>query len=281
VSLQQTIRSKRADVDVDWLENTTSTNRVLSEANDDGRRYRLLGADNQSAGRGRRQRPWLSVPGQCLTFSLRLPIYQGGELQHLPSLPLVVGLAVVEAVQNWASAYNRTLEGSLALKWPNDVLCDRKKVAGILIESKSALVIGIGMNVFLPPQLKQALPKKIGLANAIEAGGLLSTLSDLAAVDKAEMADIVSRVVLAVLAADDLHRANGLGKNAERWNGLHLFHNREVCLSDGDQLLQQGVVKGIGDQGELLLLNSSGQVHRVLSGDLSLREASSSSGSQA
>ncbi len=281
MSLQQNILSKRADVDVDWLETTTSTNRVLSEATDEGGRYRVLGADNQSSGRGRRQRPWLSVAGQCLTFSLRLPTYQGSELQHLPSLPLVVGLAVVDAVQNWALVHNRSLEGDLALKWPNDVLCNRKKVAGILIESKSALVIGIGINVFLPPELQQALPKKIGLANAIEAGGLLSTLSDFAEMDKVEMADIVAKVVLAVLGADDLHRLNGLGKNAERWNEFHLFQNCEVCLSDGDQLLQQGVVEGIGEQGELLLRHSSGQVHRVLSGDLSLREAFSPLGSQA
>jgi BirA family transcriptional regulator, biotin operon repressor / biotin---[acetyl-CoA-carboxylase] ligase len=281
VSLQQTIREKRPDVDVEWLETTTSTNRVLSDALDDGRCYRVLGADSQTDGRGRRQRPWISLAGHCLTFSLRLPIYRGAELHHLPSLPLVVGLAVVDAVLSWAALTRRTLEGDLLLKWPNDVLCNRRKVAGILIESKSALIIGIGINVFLPSQLQETLPKKIGLINAIEAGGLLANMSGSDDVSRTEMADLVAKVVLAMLSADQLHRANGLGGSAERWNSLHLFQGKEVFLTDGGQILQQGVVLGIGSQGELLLRDASGHVQRVLSGDLSMREAFGSVNPQA
>jgi BirA family transcriptional regulator, biotin operon repressor / biotin---[acetyl-CoA-carboxylase] ligase len=273
VSLQQTIQAQRADVDVDWLESTTSTNQVLADDTTLGRRYRVLGADSQTAGRGRRQRPWLSVPGQCLTFSVRLPSYQTSELQYLPSLPLVIGLVVIQAVQRWAKAYNKILAGDLALKWPNDVLCNGKKVAGILIESKSAVVVGIGMNVFLSPQLKQALPKKDGLTNFIEPGGLLWAMTDAIPFGKEELADLVAKVVLAILNADQLHRRKGLAENAERWNALHIFQGREVCLTDGDQLLHQGTVQGIGEHGELLLRNSIGQLQKVLSGDLSLRQA--------
>jgi BirA family transcriptional regulator, biotin operon repressor / biotin---[acetyl-CoA-carboxylase] ligase len=256
---------------------------VLAEEPSVDRPYRVLGADTQTAGRGRRLRPWLSVPGQCLTFSVRLPSYQPFELQHLPSLPLVIGLVVVQAVQRWAQQGNQTLAGALALKWPNDVLCNGKKIAGILIESKSAVVVGIGINVFLSEELAQSLPKKHGSNNFIEPGGLLltsstsstsSAIADSNTVDKVALADLVAQIVLAMLSADELHRANGLGENAERWNALHLFQGREVCLTDGDQLLHQGVVQGIGKNGELLLRNSLGQVQSVLSGDLSLREAS-------
>jgi BirA family transcriptional regulator, biotin operon repressor / biotin---[acetyl-CoA-carboxylase] ligase len=281
VSLQRTIQSNRPDVEVDWLEVTTSTNQVLADEASLGRGYRVLGADIQTAGRGRRQRPWLSVPGECLTFSVRLPSYQAFELQHLPSLPLVIGLVVVQVVQSWAIAHNRTLEGDLALKWPNDVLCNGKKIAGILIESKSAVVIGIGINVFLSPQLQQLLPEKQALTNSVEPGGLFSTLTDFNAIGKAELTDLVARVVLAILSADELHRANGLAGNAERWNALHLFQGREVRITDGDQLLHQGTVQGVGSHGELLLRNSLGLVQSVLSGDLSLREASSQAGPQA
>jgi BirA family transcriptional regulator, biotin operon repressor / biotin---[acetyl-CoA-carboxylase] ligase len=277
VSLQQTIRTQRADVDVDWLETTTSTNQVLADDPTVGARYRVLGADSQTAGRGRRQRPWLSIPGQCLTFSMRLPSYQAFELQYLPSLPLLVGLVVIQAVQSWAVAHHKTLEGDLALKWPNDVLCNGKKVAGILIESKSAVVVGIGMNIFLSTQLTQSLPKKQGLSNFIEPGGLFSAMANSNNsnnFDKAELADLVAKIVIAILSADELHRTSGLGGNADRWNALHLFQGREVCLTDGDQLLHQGIVQGIGQHGELLLRNSLGRVQQVLSGDLSLRETS-------
>jgi BirA family transcriptional regulator, biotin operon repressor / biotin---[acetyl-CoA-carboxylase] ligase len=281
VSLQQTIQAQRADVDIDWLEITTSTNQVLADDLTSGQRYRVLGADSQTAGRGRRQRPWLSVPGQCLTFSVRLPSYRPSELQYLPSLPLLIGLVVTQAVQSWAITNNKELEGDLALKWPNDVLCNGKKVAGILIESKSAVVVGIGINTFLSPQLLQSLPKKQGLTSFIEPGGLLSALTPRNNLGKTEQADLVAKIVLAILSADELHRVQGLGENAGRWNALHLFQGCEVCLTDGDQLLHQGVVQGIGTQGELLLRNSVGQVQQVLSGDLSLREASSQVKAQA
>jgi BirA family transcriptional regulator, biotin operon repressor / biotin---[acetyl-CoA-carboxylase] ligase len=236
----------------------------------------VLGADVQTAGRGRRQRPWLSVSGQCVTFSVSLPSYQGIEIQHLSSLPLAVGLAVMNAVKRWANVHDQILHGALALKWPNDVLCNKKKVAGILIESKSAVVVGIGVNVFLSPQLQQSLPLKATPVSGAEAmeivepGGLLL---DLASVDATALADLVAKVVLEVLNADKHHRMTGLGNNAERWNAVHLFHDKEVCLTDGDQIVQQGVVLGVGSQGELLLRDSLGQVQRVLSGDLSLRQA--------
>lgn len=254
---------------------------MLADDTSSGLRYRVLGADRQTAGRGRRQRPWLSVPGQCLTFSVRLPSYQADELQHLPSLPLVIGLIVVEAVKSWAAACNKTLKGGLSLKWPNDVLCNGKKVAGILIESKAAVVVGIGINVFLSPQLAQSLPAKLGLGQAVEPGGLFSELADFNNVTKAELANLVGAIVTAMIAADEFHRANGFEENAERWSALHLFHGREVRLTDGEQLLHQGIVQGIGKHGELLLRNSLGQVQSVLSGDLSLREASSQTGPQA
>jgi BirA family transcriptional regulator, biotin operon repressor / biotin---[acetyl-CoA-carboxylase] ligase len=271
--LRQSICANRPDVNVDWVDTTTSTNQVLSEEKPSVPSYKLLGADVQTAGRGRRQRPWLSVAGQCATFSLRLPSYDAIELQYLPSLPLVVGLAVIDAVQSWTLSHGLALQGVMALKWPNDVLCDEKKVAGILIESRSSLVIGIGVNVFLSPHLRQSLPQKVAkktdLTKAIEAGGLLV---DVAVVNPIILADLVSRIVLEVLKADETHRVVGLIKNADRWNALHIFHGREVCLTDDEQLVQQGVVQGIGTQGELLLRNSLGQVNRVLSGDLSLRQ---------
>jgi BirA family transcriptional regulator, biotin operon repressor / biotin---[acetyl-CoA-carboxylase] ligase len=278
VSLQHTVAAARQDVMVDWVETTTSTNQALADDTVDQQHYRVLGADTQTAGRGRRQRPWLSVSGHCLTFSLRLPRYQEAELEHLSSLPLVVGLAITDAIESWALQHRLTLNGGLALKWPNDVLCNQKKVAGILIESKAALVVGIGINVFLSPQLQQSLPKKMGAIRPIEPGGLLCPSlmkSADAAIDATTLANLVARVVLSVLNADERHRADGLQANVERWNDMHLFHGQEVCLSDADQVLQQGVVQGIGRHGELLLLDRLGQVHRVLSGDLSLRQAPS------
>jgi BirA family transcriptional regulator, biotin operon repressor / biotin---[acetyl-CoA-carboxylase] ligase len=266
-ALRDAVSAHRSDVAIDWVAETTSTNQILAQT---GNGYALFGADRQTAGRGRRQRPWLSVEGQSLTFSLRLPAYQGAALPYLPSLPLMVGLAVISAVEQWSAARGFTITGPLALKWPNDVLCNGHKVAGILMESKSALVIGIGINVFFSQQLQQSLRQdsKQNSGHSLPPGGLLPSLLG---VDPQCLAALVAATTLAVLSIDSAHRRGGMGANAQRWNALHHFHGHEVCLTDGPEVVREGKVQGIGDSGELLLLDRLGQIQRVLSGDLSMR----------
>jgi BirA family biotin operon repressor/biotin-[acetyl-CoA-carboxylase] ligase len=104
----------------------------------------VLVAEEQTAGRGRQGRSWVSPPGSALTFSVllrpeRIPP------ERLGWLPLVAGIATATAV--------RALTGLDArLKWPNDVLIGGRKLAGILAEAAgNAVVIGIGLNVSAAP----------------------------------------------------------------------------------------------------------------------------------
>lgn len=105
-------------------------------------------AESQSAGRGRHARVWFSPPGLNLYCSIIVRgLGQGVSLADwLSWVPLTTALAVAEAVQEVAAT-------SLALKWPNDLLLDERKVGGILCESSLAspdnpvVVIGIGLNV--------------------------------------------------------------------------------------------------------------------------------------
>ena len=90
-------------------------------------------ADEQAAGRGRQGRPWTAPPGSAVLMSLVLR-----ELDEL--LPLTAAVAVCEALPGWTRA----------VKWPNDVWIDRRKVAGILVEGRPQegwAVLGIGLNV--------------------------------------------------------------------------------------------------------------------------------------
>ena len=96
-------------------------------------------ADYQTAGRGRLDHRWLAARGQNLMMSVVLDV-AGLGAEHAATLPLAVGLAVVEALRGMAPA--------LKLKWPNDVLAGGRKLAGILCERHGDLAIaGIGVNV--------------------------------------------------------------------------------------------------------------------------------------
>jgi BirA family biotin operon repressor/biotin-[acetyl-CoA-carboxylase] ligase len=108
----------------------------------------VLIADQQTQGRGRLGRPWTSPPGSSLSVSVLLRPFEVAAASW-PWLPLLVGVAAVEAVRDAAGVDAR-------LKWPNDVLLDGGKLAGILVErietaDGPAAVAGVGMNITSAP----------------------------------------------------------------------------------------------------------------------------------
>ena len=123
------------------LDSAGSTNAVVADRARAGEPGGLVVvAEAQTSGRGRLDRTWVSPPRAGLTFSVlvRPPL----PANRLPWLPLVTGLAVATALQERA-------EVDAALKWPNDVLIDGRKVCGVLAELPvpGAVVLGIGLNV--------------------------------------------------------------------------------------------------------------------------------------
>jgi BirA family biotin operon repressor/biotin-[acetyl-CoA-carboxylase] ligase len=121
----------------------------------------LVTADEQSAGRGRQGRVWTAPPGGALLLSL---IVRGLEERHA-LLPLAAAVAVSEACEATAGV-------TCAIKWPNDVWIERRKVSGILIEGRPQegwAVLGIGVNVST-----EAFPDEIAeiaTSLALAAGG--------------------------------------------------------------------------------------------------------------
>ena len=109
-----------------------------------GRHGDVFTADYQTAGRGRLDHKWLSPPGTNLMMSVVLSV-EGLVPEHVSTLPLVAGLAVCKAV---ASLIPHPSSLIPLLKWPNDVLLNGKKLAGILCERNGdAVIVGIGVNV--------------------------------------------------------------------------------------------------------------------------------------
>ena len=118
----------------------------------------LVVADHQTAGRGRLGRSWEAPAGTALLFSLLL---KPPPERHAPELSLVAGLAVADALE-------RTLGLSVQIKWPNDVMLRRKKIAGCLAEARDgAVVLGIGVNV---GQTAEELPDGAGSIRTLTGG---------------------------------------------------------------------------------------------------------------
>jgi BirA family biotin operon repressor/biotin-[acetyl-CoA-carboxylase] ligase len=122
-----------------------STNAEALERARSGERGPLwITAERQTAGRGRRGNSWISEPGNLYATLL---LTDPAPPDHAPELSFIAALAVHDAIMDCSMALN----WRLALKWPNDVLCDGAKLAGILIESENigdtlAVALGIGVN---------------------------------------------------------------------------------------------------------------------------------------
>jgi BirA family transcriptional regulator, biotin operon repressor / biotin---[acetyl-CoA-carboxylase] ligase len=207
--------------------------------------------EEQRAGRGRRGRTWVSPPGEGLLFSVLLRT--GWPPHRLPSLALVAGLAVRDAVAAAAPA------ASPQIKWPNDVLVEGRKLAGILVESTTigsrvdAVVVGVGINVHtrhFPDELADR-----ATSVALVAPGVALDRSSL-------LADVLAGI------DRDLHvvEARGLGLLRARLEAVDGLRGKRVRSDAGDE----GVAAGIDDEGRLLVRRDDGDVARWLAGEVTL-----------
>jgi len=133
--------------EVTVLQETDSTNSALKQLPHERRHAHALLAEAQTAGRGRRHRSWYSPAGGNIYLSLGWQF--GSRDLRLSTLPLVTGLCLCRALE-------RTGLTGFGVKWPNDILVNGEKVAGILVETQATgggpvlAVIGVGLNVRMP-----------------------------------------------------------------------------------------------------------------------------------
>ena len=241
----------RAGVAVEVVAQTGSTNADLLARASTLAAPLLLVAEHQSAGRGRAGRSWLSSPEGSLTFSLAWR-FDGGP-QALLGLPLAVGVALADTLG--------TLGQQVQLKWPNDVLKDGDKLAGILIETQSApgggtwSVIGIGLNLLMPDEMEAQL------------GRSAAGMPWLARMDR----DALMAALLDGLAGCLREfTARGFAAFSARWNLRHAWQGETVVLLDGGVVRHEGRAAGVDDSGRLLLDTAEGRI-TVMAGDVSLR----------
>lgn len=211
----------------------------------------LVLAERQTAGRGRRGRKWVSPFAENIYYSLVLRI--DGGMRQLEGLSLVVGLAVMKTLRALGIP-------GVGLKWPNDVLVDRKKIAGILLElvgdpaDVCHVVLGVGINV----NMQQT--------DEVEQQWTSVRLETGKVVDRNLLVASLGGMLKTYL---DRHQELGFSAIQQEWEQNHLWQGCPVSLIAGVNKID-GVVLGIDQQGALRLKVDG--VEKVYSGgELSLR----------
>lgn len=223
---------------------------------------RLCQADCQQAGRGRLGRTWQSRDGDSLTFSLayNLPL----PISSLAGLSLACGLALVEGLEAAGCP------PGVQLKWPNDLLLQQRKLAGILIETHALrpqadsaspacwVIIGIGLNLRQDPALAEA----IGQPPA----SLDTLLPD------PPSTRILAHLLTALARVLNDFPQHGFAPFQGRWCERDAYAGQTVCVLENGQLVLTGIADGVDAQGRLCLITTAGR-QTVYSGEVSLRPA--------
>ena len=204
----------------------------------------------QTAGRGRHGNRWVAPPGGSIALSM---IWQfPAASMPLSGLSLVAGIACLDALDGLGIA-------GVGVKWPNDLVAQGRKLGGILVEvAGRAAVVGVGLNVRLPPTLAADLGQPV--------------------IDLVSLSAPRSRNALVAAVARELARSLagfeqlGFAAYREAWTARHALQGERVRVLPAGRAPVEGRAVGVADDGALLVETPSG-VERFLSAEVSLRAA--------
>jgi len=249
------IGEQRAWFKLEVHDHLESTNTYLMKKISSGQAHATCVVANlQTKGRGRRGRNWQAGLGASLTFSLLWRFQCGASA--LSGLSLAVGVALIRTLHSLGIAQAQ-------LKWPNDVLIGREKLAGILIELQgdmegpSTAVIGVGINLKLPASIKQQIDQPAIDLNTVTAQ----------AINPNELLGSLLKHLAEVLSDFEQH---GFANVRDEWIKHHAYHQQAVKMLHPDGRETLGTVVDVAEDGILLVKTALG-VQRFSSGEISLR----------
>ncbi|MDH3311140.1 MAG: bifunctional biotin--[acetyl-CoA-carboxylase] ligase/biotin operon repressor BirA [Gammaproteobacteria bacterium] len=207
----------------------------------------------QSGGRGRRGRSWVSTPYCNLMLSMAWQFPGGPGL--VSGLSLAAGVVVVRALQEYGVS-------GVGLKWPNDVISDNRKLAGLLVDVQgeasgpTRVILGLGVNAHISREDASRIDQPW-----IDLQGMTGE-----AIDRNRLAAIVIRHLLDMF---QLFAEQGFGPFRADWQKLHLFHGQRVRVLQGEKVFI-GIAEGVDESGGLVVRQARNrQVFH--SGEVSLR----------
>lgn len=257
---ESTIRAQLADLpvpDLRYFPSVGSTNDIaLSWAESGAPDCAVVIADEQTSGRGRMNRHWITPPGSALAFSLIFrPTPE--EVARSAFFSPLGALAVSETI----TGLNLTAQ----IKWPNDVLINGRKLCGILAESVwqgnrlQAVVLGIGLNV---------TPVSVPPGNLLKFPATCLQTELGSWVDRWELLVTILKEILT------WRPRLGSPQFMQTWEDRLAFRGEEICLETPNGVALNGKLVGIEADGGLRLRLADGSEERMLDGDVSLRPAS-------
>ena len=228
----------------DVLDSTNEEAKRLAKAG--GAHGAVVWAKKQTSGKGRMGREWVSQDGNLFVSILLKPKQP---ITALSQVSFVASVAVVEALADMFGASHK-----LACKWPNDVLLDGKKLAGILLESfacekdgKQWLVVGVGVNVDAHPSDTQ----------------FPATCLTEAGVELVSAKIVLSRFIHHFIECYNDWENKGFAGVRKRW--LKYAWGLKKTIAAGDIT---GTFEGLDETGALLIKDKQGKKHTLLAGDV-------------
>lgn len=239
-------------VDVRVISSTTSTNSDTAAWLTDSNRKAccVVLAEQQTAGRGRHGRSWVSPFAQNIYMSLGYEL-KGG-IEALSGLSLIVGIALIRALKGLGF-------DEVGLKWPNDVWLQGRKLAGVLVELQGEattgwrVVIGVGMNVHMQAEDGRFIDQPWISLDAVKM------------VQRSRLASQLIETLLLVLGE---FSEKGFASFVPEWLAADVLRGRSVQL-DGGRLV--GVAEGIDESGAFQLRTNAGDLVLVNAGEVSVR----------
>lgn len=240
---------------LDIREVIDSTNAEALRLLEQGARSGLVcTAEQQTAGRGRRGREWISPYASNLYLSLTWEYSQGAAA--LEGLSLAAGVAVARALQRCGLP-------TVELKWPNDVLANGAKLGGILLEMAGdaagacQVVVGVGLNVNMPGKA------------AADIDQAWTDITTMAGGDAPGRNTLLANLLNELLPLVAGFESTGFSAWREEWQVLDAFANAPVVLSTGPKQMA-GVARGVDDRGALQLETTTG-LQAIYGGEISMR----------
>lgn len=243
------------------LQETDSTNTAVLRLPGERQHAHAVLAECQTGGRGRRQRSWHSPAGGNIYLSLGW--WFRDRKWPLSTLPLLMAIAVCRALTRAG------LRGH-GIKWPNDILADNKKLAGILVELQSAgsgpslAVIGVGLNVRMP----STGPGEPAIAIDRPWTDLVSRLqAEDAGISRNQLVSFMLDEMLETL---ERFERDGFDGYRDAWRQLDLLQGKKIVLEQNGQPLS-GVVRGVDKNGGLLLETETSTIQVIHSGEVRIQ----------